>query len=1229
MPPAGGRRRLALRSVHLKTLALKGFKSFAEPSSIHLEPGVTAVVGPNGSGKSNVVDAVAWVLGAQAPSSVRSARMEDVIFAGTDRKQALGRAEVSLTIDNSDGALPVALSEVRITRTLFRGGESSYQMNGSPCRLLDIVELLSDTGVGRLQHTIVSQSQIDSVLNARPEERREVIEEAAGTLKYRKRRERAERRLAATDGDLVRIGDLVREVRRQLRPLQRQAEAARRHAGLVDELRTLRIELAAQEIDGLRGQLREHRERAEARAEMQGALRRELQELNGSAARSEQRLAGHGVQDWSEQLARTEGLRARAGGLAAVVGERLRSIERERAALVDNDLVASLSAEVEHCRQEIDAVSASQAEQVQAGRSLEALRVALEADRSDFRARWGAWDEESSLPGLRAAEAAEARGERAALASAVDSYESELARLGERLDAASARLASLQQSADLRRRELGRFRSEAQPLRAAVAAARSAQAVASGRHEAAAERLAGIEADLRHWTSRREALCMAAEARDPPVPDAAGAPGVLGALSSLVEIKRGSEAAFAAAVEDAASAVVVRDAAAARRLLASLEASDAATAVIVLEGVAPAESDTLLPLDAMPRSQLEGVAPAEDDAPRHGSGAATGGPTRPGDRSRSAGDAGSTTSGAATTGSTPLRGRVRSPDPDVERLLDSLLAGVVVVDAGWRDAVGLAVSDPGLVIVTVAGDRFSRRGWRLGVPAAAGVRAALIEADERACAAEAARDGAAAELEQARGALSEHQAHLEALGERLAGAERGADTAAEALERAEADRRDLDMASGAVRDHLAETAQRLERSRRRLGEIDARLPELEAAEASDRARAQQAAQARAEIDRRSADLTARASAQSMRDTGLAQHRELLERRLAEVAGRLARHEAASAATEDRLAGLERRRVILEGLSDALAARTVVLDAALERLRTLRRRHSEQARLLVAQLDDLRRRCAATEARLEELRAAASVDDVEEARLRTLLQGVVERLRDDHGLSPSQARRQEATQLPEGLDAAARVDQLCAELELMGPVNPLALAEFDELTERHDLLRGQLEDVRAARRDLNRVIRSINGEIRSVLSAALVDVASNFELLFEALFPGGEGRLTLTDPEDLLNTGIEVSAKPSGKNVKRLSLLSGGERTLAALAFLFAVFRSRPSPFYLLDEVEAALDDVNLNRFLKLVDEFRADAQLLIVTHQKRTMEAADCLHGVSMKPGGSSVVVSERVSEAA
>ena len=1164
--------------MHLKTLTIKGFKSFAEPASIRFESGVTAVVGPNGSGKSNVVDAVAWVLGAQAPSAVRSTRMDDVIFVGTAHKSALGRAEVSLTIDNSDGTLPVASSEVRISRTLFRGGESSYALNGAPCRLLDIAELLSDTGVGRQQHMIVSQSQIDAVLNARSEDRRAVIEEAAGVLKYRKRRERAERRLLATDGDLTRISDLVREVRRRLRPLQAQAEAARRHADLVAELEALRVHLAGREIAGLREQLRKGRARTDARAAEEAELCAELAALRDETADCEQLLAGHGVDDHSERLALLEGLRARAGGLDAVLGERLRSIQRERAVLVDHDLAAGLAAEVERCQRDLAEVQASQATAAPVRGDLSRMQVRLEADRADFDAQWGGGVAVSD------GQAAEARGELAALRSAFSDDGAERGRLAGRLESLEERLRTLRQRQERHNRDLERFHREAVPLREAAAAAQSSRIAAEREVEPAAESRAAAESELRHWRARHEALSMAdAGAERVQIGGLADGAGVLGALADLVEVDAGAEAAFAAAVGEAMGAVVVRDSAAARRILDNLQDSDVGAAVIALESVAPAGSAPV----------LDGI-------------------TAP-----------------SSTGVTRLRSRVRAADPGVGRLLDTLLATAVMVDGDWRDGVDVAAADARLVVVTAAGDRFSRRGWRLGVHSAAGVRAALIEAAERVDVAAAASGRADAASEQARAALKDREASAEELRRRLSAAEQGAAAAAEQLARAESDRRDLDSAAGASREQLSEIGRRLSRREARRREIEARLPELEAAEARAEQRNSQAEQTRADLDRRAAELSARVAEQRIGDARLSQSREMLEARLSELTERLARYDATRVATTSRLAVLERQGAVLKNLQRAVASRAAAVDAGLAEIRELRRRHSEQARLLVRSLDGLRSQCVGLERGLDELRRAAGIDDVEEARLRTLLQGAVERMRDDHGMSPAEALEAPAPPLPEGLEPARRVEQLCSELEIIGPVNPLALAEFDELNERHELLRGQLEDIRAARRDLNRVIRSIDNEIKSVLAAAFVDVAANFEVLFAALFPGGEGRLTLTNPDDLLSTGVEVSAKPSGKNVKRLSLLSGGERSLAALAFLFAVFRSRPSPFYLLDEVEAALDDVNLSRFLTLLDEFRSDAQLVVVTHQKRTMEAADCLHGVSMKPGGSSVVVSERVSEAA
>ncbi|HEX5616223.1 MAG TPA: AAA family ATPase, partial [Acidimicrobiia bacterium] len=342
----------------LKSLTLRGFKSFADKTTLEFEPGVTVVVGPNGSGKSNLVDAVAWVLGAQGARALRGGKMDDVIFAGTSERPALGRAEVSLTIDNTAGVLPIEFSEVTVTRTLFRTGESEYAINGAPCRLLDVQELLSDSGIGRQQHVIVGQGQLDAVLNSRPEDRRAVLEEAAGVLKFRKRREKAQRRLESTEANLLRLSDLLREVRRQLRPLERQADAARRHDGLVAELAGIKLHLAGREIDQLRSRLSRHQDARRAHADDERRLTARLRELDASVIEAEHALSIPGADDVADLLPRVEALRERARGLHALVAERRRGLERELAAVADEGVVETLVADAAAVREQLAAVEA-------------------------------------------------------------------------------------------------------------------------------------------------------------------------------------------------------------------------------------------------------------------------------------------------------------------------------------------------------------------------------------------------------------------------------------------------------------------------------------------------------------------------------------------------------------------------------------------------------------------------------------------------------------------------------------------------------------------------------------------------------------------------------------------------------------------------------------------------------------------------------------------------------
>jgi chromosome segregation protein len=1161
--------------VFLKSLSLKGFKSFAEATTLEFEPGITVVVGPNGSGKSNIVDAVAWVLGAQAARAVRSTKMEDVIFAGTATKQALGRAEVSLTIDNSSGLIPIEFTEVTVTRTLFRSGDSEYAINGVPCRLLDIQELLSDTGVGRQQHVIISQGQLASILDSRPEERRLVIEEAAGVLKYRKRREKAQRRLESTEGNLLRLQDLLREVRRQLRPLERQAEAARRHGSLIEELRGIRLYLAGRELASLQTRLESG---ARARADLaanEGQIRAALARLDADVAVAEAEVgAERQGQDLSDDLVRYEGLRERARGMAALLAERRRSAERELAASADEGVIASLEADAAHLAAQLEEVDTEAEGLVPQADELASAEASLVKDRADFEAEWGSGDG-LAVPSM-GGEAAEVRGELGALRQGLERGHTEVARLQSRLNA-------LDQKGERLGAEAGRLRGEIQeadeaerPLAAALDEAEARRSAADTALESAEADLRGADQDRHAWTARADALALAldearARAGAERLADLAG---VVGTLLELVEVDEGWEAAFEAAAGEAIAAVVVDGVETARTALAQLRDSGANGAVLALDLAGPPAS---LALDTV------GV------------------------------------------GGDPVRAHVRSRLPSVDRLLDGLLRSAVAVDGGWEQALDLALAHPGLVAVTREGDRFAGTGWRAGAAGTGATGAALEEARARAAEADAA---SAAARERVRLARLEREAAVRAEGQlakQLDDNDSRLSAAADALQRTETERRDVGVEHEALRSQMAELTERVEREAARVAELESLLPALEAEEAAgaERVMAMRAAQAR--LNERAAAVAALRRELEVRAAGLEERRALLSRRLAEVEQRLERNVAQREDAAAKRVRLEAVAVATARLEAAVASRLGTVEQELAGLREARRQQHERLRASVDRLEQLRRERSTAERQLVELRERAQRAEIDEAEIRMRLESAVELVRRDFDCEPEAARAAECPPQPEGSAPASRVRELERELRLMGPINPLALDEFNALQERSQFLEGQLEDVKAGRRELAKVIRAIDTEIVEVFRAAYADVSENFTRLFGTLFPGGTGRLRLTEPDNLLETGIEVEARPSGKNVRKLSLLSGGERSLTALAFLFAVFRSRPSPFYMMDEVEAALDDVNLHRFLDLIHEFRNEAQLLVVSHQKRTMEAADALYGVTMQPGGSSRVVSERV----
>ncbi|MFN5604195.1 MAG: chromosome segregation SMC family protein, partial [Actinomycetes bacterium] len=552
----------------LKSLTLKGFKSFADNTVMHLEPGVTVVVGPNGSGKSNVVDAIAWVLGAQAPSAVRSQKMDDVIFAGTAKRPALGRAEVTLTLDNAMGLLPVDVAEVSVSRVLYRTGESEYSINGVPCRLLDVQELLSDAGVGRQQHVIVSQGQIDAVLNARPEDRRSIIEEAAGVLKFRKRKEKSERRLEATEGSLLRVQDLLREVRRQLRPLERQAEAARRHGDLVAELNALRLFLSGRESAGFRRRLETlSGDRTEA-GRKEEELRRLLAELDTNVMAAEAELSARGESGLGDELVRVEQLRERARGISMLLVERRRSYERDRGQMMDSGVIANLEADASALRGELGEVAAAIGRLEPENQELAHDEAAFEGERTAAATLFDHLASSSSA----ATAAAEVRGELRTLRASVEAADSEHRRLVARIANLDERQARLVSEVDRLRGECEKSQAIELPLVNEVTEAESRRLAAEAALETAVASRNAVAAELARWQARSEALQLAldsarARAGAEKLKDVSG---VVGTLLDLVVIEDGWEASIEAALGEALLSVVVENTESARRALSHL-----------------------------------------------------------------------------------------------------------------------------------------------------------------------------------------------------------------------------------------------------------------------------------------------------------------------------------------------------------------------------------------------------------------------------------------------------------------------------------------------------------------------------------------------------------------------------------------------------------------------------------------------------------------------------------
>jgi len=1199
--------------VYLKSLTLKGFKSFAQPTTFAFEQGVTCVVGPNGSGKSNVVDALAWVMGEQGAKTLRGGKMEDVIFAGTSTRGPLGRAEVTLTIDNSDGALPIEYSEVTISRTLFRNGGSEYAINGSACRLLDVQELLSDSGLGREMHVIVGQGQLDAVLHASPEDRRGFIEEAAGILKHRRRKEKTLRKLEAMQTNLTRLSDLAGEIRRQLKPLGHQAEIAREAQSIAAVVRDARARILADDVVALRTALDDHGRTESERHSERIVLQEQLEQKQLRVARLEQAQVGDEV-----DLARRT-----AFGLESVQ-ERLRNLytmANQRLALLGSqadapDAGPSVSQQmVQDARDEVDRLRTVVTD-------AEAAWTAAQAATRSARGRLDAVDDEI-----------------AAQSALVSRHDLELSKLTGQADAAAQRLAAVrgevlrQQNAldsatDRREKARAEFASrEAEAATADVGEGNLDEAYelaqadvfeAEGEIERLREELHTLERERDALAARTSALSMALDQKDGSAAlVAARLPGVRGLVAEHIRVHPGFEASIAAALGSLADAVLAEDRGAAFDAVAQASSDDLGRVEVIIADAVASEVD------------LGGV-----------------------------------------SGVVAARSVVEAPDGVLGILAFTAIADDL--DAARAAATAFATRKLGgpVTIITKSGDVLTDYVLRGG----SGAKQSRIEliADRDAA---ADRLGEVTSLiDRAKFALAEQRGVLQVAKEQSQSAlsslrEFDAKLAAQTeqlnrlkvqLEASQAEFDRLSTALSLAAERVADAEAAADKAKSELETARSRPRPILDVSARDALSTELEAAREAEVESRLAVETAKERVRAEQARGEALARQL-------DAERAAAEEAA------RRAVIRRRQIdAATGVIDALPA---VLDSV--------DRSVAQARLELAaaeakrssqneELATLRREENVVRDRLQVITESVHGLELQIYEKKLHLSSLLERAGSELGLVEDVLVAEYGPEVPipvdgpapDGADAAAddaadtegdgtesdaaddgaaaaerptvpfnreqqqkRLASAERKLAQLGRVNPLALEEFAALEQRHKFLTEQLTDLTNTRKDLLTIIEEIDEKMQTIFESAFEDTREAFGYVFPILFPGGTGSISLTDPENLLTTGIEVSVKPAGKKIERLSLLSGGERSLAAVALLIAIFKARPSPFYIMDEVEAALDDANLGRLLTIFEDLRESSQLIVITHQKRTMEIADALYGVSMRQDGVSAVVGQRVAQ--
>ncbi|PZE55528.1 chromosome segregation protein SMC [Curtobacterium sp. MCPF17_001] len=1237
--------------MYLKSLTIKGFKSFAQPTTFAFEPGVTCIVGPNGSGKSNVVDALAWVMGEQGAKTLRGGKMEDVIFAGTATRGPLGRAQVTLTIDNADGLLPIEYAEVTISRTLFRNGGSEYAINGENCRLLDVQELLSDTGLGREMHVIVGQGQLDKVLHATPEDRRGFIEEAAGILKHRRRKEKTLRKLEAMQTNLTRLSDLAGEIRRQLKPLGRQAEVARKAQSVAAVARDAKARLLADDVVRLRRELRDHLAVETGRKSERGVLQERLDQIRQRQQQVEASMVGDDVDRARTVVHRLESVQERLRSLSMLANQRLMFLAQQAEApqqgpTITPERVAGVRAEADRLDERARDM---QGGTTRVGDQVRAARAALDALDEQIAAQ-AALVAQHDLDGQRLASAVEvARSKRSAAAGDRERRERSLTEAVARAEQAAAALEDVGRDPSLD--------TDEDALTDALTAAREQLDHAQGDRDGHRDRLHALERERDALDARIAALALSIDVRDgsQAVIDACR-DGIVGRLADRLTVTPGFEAAVATALDGLADAVLAEDRAVALGAVEHARSADLGRIDVVVADVAGSGSRLPAVLPSSVRRALDLVdgppaltalladtlvADTDDVDLEAVLAAAPDGTvvTRSGDLVRAARVTGG---GARTTSRIELvadrdaaETRRRTVVTEAEDAATGLQAARTAVEAARRavDEADRAAREHARASAEY--DRASASARARAENTVAEVerlRAALAETDGTTAVTEAAlaeaeaalrdftdrpkpvvdasaRPAAQDAVDSARAAEIEHRLQVETARERARAERRRADQLERQLEAERAAAEEAARLAVIRRAQIASAEGVLADLPVVLAAVDRSLAEARvqlATEESERSRRNSELQTIRNEERELRDRL-----QTLTDGVHSLEMEIYEKRL-HVTGVLDRAQSEL--------GLGESVLVAEYGPDVPVPVDVLVDP-----RVLARRHREAARAAAAVGPD-------AEVEADDAEAAADTEaDADTALVDadTALVDAESTLPGGPALPEFEAPDVDPADVPTTPYVREEQERRLAaaerDLGRLGKVNPLALEEFQALEQRHAFLSEQLEDLQQTRTDLLTIIEELDGKMQTIFASAFEDTRAAFDVVFPILFPGGSGSISLTNPDDMLTTGIDVQVKPAGKKIDRLTLLSGGERSLAAVALLVAIFTARPSPFYIMDEVEAALDDANLGRLLTVFGRLREASQLIVITHQKRTMEIADALYGVSMRQDGVSAVVGQRV----